>query len=464
MPSTTARYTLRGEAPAGSEHIRVLAHDAVLGVDVELFGLKRHVWLRPGAREQFATRRVPPPQGLEILGETEHDGLPAVVRPRVVRTFRALRLSPEEALATLRWLGPALIGSPFRGRLTADDIWLDLQGTPRLFGLCYPEDVRLLPPAVEPPEMAGPGCDPHSDLYALGAILYEAVSGKEPSRPPRDLTQITTVSADASVAIMQLLSVSPAGRANGLEPGDPPVIALPASLATTSPVHLPVLPVQRQRWEAAVVINPSELDPSERARLAVIAGVPVAAIERAAKRELDFVIGAYADGAEAERITGRFTRRGLAATLVNTRAPPVVHWGLTWMLALGLGVASSGNVRLAFFAMAAALFAVVLARLSASFKVAKVGLAIVDRLQAGFSEDVAGEAASTRALLVRADMLPARRTPHLEALDAAVDDLAELAVREVASAGAVKAADRRAAEAAVAEAVREARGALGEPH
>lgn len=450
-----SRYRIEGPGAAGPDHTRVLAHDTVTDQPVELLGLKRHVWLRPDAAARFGVRAVPAPAGIEPLGRTEHDGQPVVVLPRARATLRGVRLTPDEARATLRWLAPALVGSPFRGRLTVDDIWIGADGHPRLFGLDYPEEVRLHPPAVEPPEAARGEVAPTSDLYSLGAILYAAVCGQDPGRPAVPLQQRCAVPDDVAEAIRALLAEDPAQRVAPEGGGEPPVLPAAAPLPTA-----PSLPVQRERWAAAVTVDLAALSPVLRARLAVLAGATPEALARTQARALPFVVGAYADAAEARAVAGRIGLRGIAAQVADTRTPPIVQWVGTAFLAAALGVASSGNVRYGFVGMALLLGGVAFSRLRRGLDGARLGLAIVERLQAGYAEDASGQAAATRAALRRANVAEPIRTDALEALDAAVDRLADLAAAALAHPADVGAAERRAAEADALAAVTRAREAM----
>lgn len=452
-----SRYRIEGPAPAGPEHTRVLAHDTVDDHPVELVGVKRHVWLRPGAAEAFDHRRVAEPVGLAPLGRTEQDGQPVYVLPRTRGTLRGARLTPDEARATLRWLAPALADAPFRGRLTVDDLWLDADGHPRLFGLVYPEDVRLHPPAVEPPELARGAVAAASDLYSLGVILYTAVCGQEPGRPATALQQRCAAPDDVAEAIHALLAEDPAARVAPAEPGAPPVLQAAAAVRAAP---TPALPVQRERWSAAVTVDVGALAPSARARLAVLAGATPEALARTQARALPFVVGAYADAAEAHAVAARLNVRGIAAQVADTRTPPIVQWAGTALLALALGVASSGNVRYGFFGMALALGFVAGRRLRRGLDGARLGLAIVERLQAGYADDASGQAAAARAALRRSSVPEPIRTDALDALDAAVDHLADLAAAALAHPADVGSGELRDAASAALAAVTRAREAM----
>ena len=172
------------------------------------------------------------------------------------------------------------------------------------------------------------------------------------------------------------------------------------------------------RWSSAVTVDVSQLDRAGRARLAVLTGVAPATVERALKRALPFVVGAYADDAESDSVVARLTARNVPAVRIRTRTPPIVQWAATAMLAGFLALASSGTVRYGFAAMSVILLGLTTLRLRRGLAIAATGLAIVERLDAGFSEDVAGEAAGVRSTLSLAQTPDA--VAALAALDAAL--------------------------------------------
>jgi len=202
----------------------------------------------------------------------------------------------------------------------------------------------------------------------------------------------------------------------------------------------------------------AQLDRAGRARLAVLTGVAPATVERALKRALPFVVGAYAEDAESDSVVARLTARNVPAVRIPTRTPPIVQWAATAMLAGFLAIASSGTIRYGFAAMALILLGLTAIRLRRGLAIAATGLAIVERLDAGFSEDVAGEAAGVRSTLSLAQTPDAAQA--LAALDAAVDDLADLAAAEVMNPEGASVDLRAEREARVAENVLRARAVL----
>ncbi len=212
------------------------------------------------------------------------------------------------------------------------------------------------------------------------------------------------------------------------------------------------------RWSSAVTVDVSQLDLAGRARLAVLTGVAPATVERALKRALPFVVGAYADDAESDSVVARLTARNVPAVRISTRTPPIVQWAATAMLAGFLALASSGTIRYGFAAMSVILLGLTALRLRRGLAIAATGLAIVERLDAGFSEDVAGEAAGVRSTLSLAQTPDA--VAALAALDAAVDELAELAAAEVMNPEGASEALRAEREARVAEHLLRARAVL----
>lgn len=139
-------------------------------------------------------------------------------------------LPVEEVMKFGRQLSRALSHVHERGLIHRDiapaNIWLDERHEAHLgdFDSAVKRDAEdagpLLPPAAKAymsPELAaGKPADERSDLYSLGAVLYEAATGQPPERtnrgvrPPRRLRP--EMPAEFSATICKLLSESPDDR------------------------------------------------------------------------------------------------------------------------------------------------------------------------------------------------------------------------------------------------------------
>lgn len=139
-------------------------------------------------------------------------------------------LPVEEAMKFGRQLSRALSHVHERGIIHRDiapaNIWLDERHEAHLgdFDSAVKRDGKEAGPPLSPtakaymsPEFAaGERADERSDLYSLGAVLYEAVTGRPPERtsrgvmPPRRLRP--EMPADFNATICKLLSESPSDR------------------------------------------------------------------------------------------------------------------------------------------------------------------------------------------------------------------------------------------------------------
>lgn len=155
------------------------------------------------------------------------------------------RLDPARAVAIAADVSAGLAHAHSRGMIHRDikpaNVWLDADGSARLgdFGLARTaaqtresvEGMVVGTAAYLPPEQAiGRECDERADLYSLGAILYEMVTGQQPF-PGDDPVAIITrhISADpvppGRVAegiparlerlVLELLAKQPAERPGG---------------------------------------------------------------------------------------------------------------------------------------------------------------------------------------------------------------------------------------------------------
>jgi hypothetical protein len=140
------------------------------------------------------------------------------------------RLPVDDVMRLGRQLARALSHVHQRGLIHRDvapaNIWLDERNVAHLgdFDSAISRDARhnteTLPPTTEayaPPEqVAGKPLDERADLYSLGAVLYEAATGKRPERREKSLRAPRVLQSDIPPAlnavIYRLLSESPENR------------------------------------------------------------------------------------------------------------------------------------------------------------------------------------------------------------------------------------------------------------
>ena len=193
------------------------------------------------------------PRLASVLGSGEHDGAPFLVSEympggdvgNVLAESESGKLEPERAIAIAIDICRALEHAHGHGIVHRDlkpaNVWIDEEGRARLgdFGLAATE--RRSREAAEgtligtvaylPPEQAiGRQVDAQADLYSLGALLYEMVTGRPPftgadavsiisqhvnatPAPPRRLTPELPPALDR--LILQLLEKAPADRPQG---------------------------------------------------------------------------------------------------------------------------------------------------------------------------------------------------------------------------------------------------------
>lgn len=139
-------------------------------------------------------------------------------------------LPAEEVMLFGRQLARALSQVHGRGLVHRDvapaNVWLDERRVAHLgdFDSAVKRDAQTslvnLPPTTEayaaPEETAGRPVDERSDLYSLGALLYEAATGRQPARRPARIVAPRTLRpelpTDLNAAIWKLLSENPDDR------------------------------------------------------------------------------------------------------------------------------------------------------------------------------------------------------------------------------------------------------------
>ncbi len=157
---------------------------------------------------------------------------------------------------------------------------------------------QALTPGYAPPEQYGQGTDPRSDLYALGATLYAALTGKIPEdglsrvMGTADLTPIRQhrpdVTERTAQAIERAMMVKPADRfadASDFRTAlEPPVLAHPPASTTIRKPPVSRLPHQdaptQEQKPSAPVMSPAVPPPAapRRSGLGMWLGIGIAAL------------------------------------------------------------------------------------------------------------------------------------------------------------------------------------------
>lgn len=251
-----ARFRVLGVLGQGGMATVYLAEDVLRGERIALKVLHPHLTADPGnrarlQREVQASTRVRHPAALTAHELHEADGRLFLTMPYHTGRTLAERIAAEGALPVeqVRALGVTLAEvlaeahrhGVLHRDVTPNNVMLDEQGRPALmdFGLARLEEqggrsTGVLGTAgyVGPEVYAGTRGDPRSDLYGLGATLYQAATGQPPfgtgtpaavlqrqlqgSFPPSASVR-PSLPADLAALIDALLDQSPDARPGGAD-------------------------------------------------------------------------------------------------------------------------------------------------------------------------------------------------------------------------------------------------------
>jgi serine/threonine protein kinase/Tol biopolymer transport system component len=144
----------------------------------------------------------------------------------VLRAEEAMPLPPDEAAALVETLAQAMQHAHQHGIIHRDlkpaNVLLGEDGTPKItdFGLAKRVDdtrrtasgaVLGTPSYMAPEQAAGKVAEvgPASDIYALGAILYECLTGRPPFKAPTSLDTLMQVVAEEPASVRRLRPAVP---------------------------------------------------------------------------------------------------------------------------------------------------------------------------------------------------------------------------------------------------------------
>jgi serine/threonine-protein kinase len=200
-------YEVLGELGSGGMGVVYKARDTRLKRDVALKMILSGPHARPEERERFrreaeAVARLQHPNVVQIYEVGEQDGRPYLALEYVGGGSLAERLGgrtlpPDDSARLVRALALAVHAAHERGIVHRDlkpaNVLLTEDGTPKVtdFGLAKRLDeagqtqtgaVLGTPNYMAPEQAMGDGraVGPHTDVHALGAILYELLTGRPP--------------------------------------------------------------------------------------------------------------------------------------------------------------------------------------------------------------------------------------------------------------------------------------------
>ena len=211
------------------ERVAVKVLTALAGTDLQ--------WFR---RELTALRLLELPGVVRLLDDGVHIGLPFLVMPRIDGTRFPGRLTPvlwsdmaETAIALMETLARIHARGVVHGDLKPANVLVDDQFRPIVLDLGLSsgpsvpgavegfEGISGTPAYLSPEQLMGERATQRSDLYAVGVMLYEALTGKIP-HPSHRLDELVEA---------RLSRPAPSLRESGIDPTTCPVDTIDALLA-----------------------------------------------------------------------------------------------------------------------------------------------------------------------------------------------------------------------------------------
>lgn len=293
LPEQFGRYRILGPQSATGTAAAFLAYDTQVGrqvvLEVPRFGAAAvHPRLR-FVRAARAAATVSHPNLCPILDTGEVQGVPFLTRPVLSGQLLAARvregpLPPQQAVTLVEKLARGLQAAHQAGLLHRDltpaAVLLTAASEPVLvdFGLaCRTGDARLTldgqvvgsPAYLAPERLRGEDATPTSDVYSLGVMLYELVTGELPfGRSPADLlprpphqappspsAKCPEVPAALDAVCARAVAADPAQRYARMADLAEALGRLPwgehSGTAGVRPADSPSKPIRRQPWGCA---------------------------------------------------------------------------------------------------------------------------------------------------------------------------------------------------------------------
>ncbi len=220
--TSLGRYRLMEELGRGGMGVVYHAFDPQLGREVALKVLLDQGFASAEARERFmreahVAARLSHPNIIPVFDTGEHEGRVFLAMQFIEGTpLDRARLGPRETVAAVRDAARAVQAAHEEGIIHRDlkpaNLMIDRGGRAYVtdFGLARRVEsgasltlsgTVVGTPAYMPPEQAcGKAADARSDVYALGATLYEGLAGKPPFSGATPLETLKAVTLDEPVA------------------------------------------------------------------------------------------------------------------------------------------------------------------------------------------------------------------------------------------------------------------------
>jgi non-specific serine/threonine protein kinase/serine/threonine-protein kinase len=274
--------------------------------------LQESMAARPDIRTRFeaeakAAATLTQPHAVAVFDTGEHEGVPYIVMERLPGNTLADRIAagplpPEDvraiAVQVLGALGAAHAAGIVHRDVKPGNVLVAADGSVKIadFGIAKSIDVASdltgtgqvlgTPAYLAPEQVEGSGASPSSDLYALGVVLYEALTGQKPFAGPTPVAVAQAVVAGAHRPLAELRPdvdrplTQAVERAMARDPADrfPSAASMAAALSILPPTIAAPIPLvdDTQTLDATSILGESaEAAPAPAA--AALAAAPAAA-------------------------------------------------------------------------------------------------------------------------------------------------------------------------------------------